>query len=146
MKRVSGCLNREKRSVRKEDEVVTCFRDGEDVIRFLNETELTESTLVSNQASNQVGNQARRILNDEIHDKVIEMLVYLKIPQTRADVFNYLNLTNQAKNRMRYLDPLINYGWIEMTIPNKPTSPKQKYHITETGLKLLRILKGTDAV
>ena len=115
---------------------------------------LGELVKFSNQAGNQAGNQvsvgasdqAKRILSDAGHDKVVEILIYLKTPQARADIFNHLNLTNQAKNRMRYLDPLLNYGWIEMTIPHKPSSPNQKYRITKSGMKLLEILKGSYSV
>ena len=115
---------------------------------------LGELVKFSNQAGNQASvavsvganDQAKRILNDAVHDKVVEILIRLKIPQARADIFNHLHLTNQAKNRMRYLDPLLNYGWVEMTIPDKPSSPNQKYRITKSGMKLLEILKGSDAV
>jgi hypothetical protein len=31
------------------------------------------------------------------------------------------------------VEPLVNAGWIERTIPNKPTSRLQKYRLTERG-------------
>jgi predicted HTH transcriptional regulator len=35
--------------------------------------------------------------------------------------------------RKAYVEPLVNAGWIERTIPNKPTSRLQKYRLTERG-------------
>jgi len=35
--------------------------------------------------------------------------------------------------RKTYLDPLITAGWLERTIPDKPTSRLQKYRLTDKG-------------
>jgi len=37
-----------------------------------------------------------------------------------------------------YLRPTIREGLIEMTIPEKPNSPLQRYHLTDLGAQLLR--------
>jgi len=39
--------------------------------------------------------------------------------------------------REAYLDVLVAAGWLEMTIPDKPTSPRQRYRTTEAGKKVL---------
>ncbi|MBI2231643.1 MAG: putative DNA binding domain-containing protein [Deltaproteobacteria bacterium] len=44
--------------------------------------------------------------------------------------------------RKRYLEPLLAAGWLEMTIPDKPRSSKQKYRTTELGLEMLRKRKA----
>lgn len=41
--------------------------------------------------------------------------------------------TNRTKFRDQILRPLLEAGLIEMTIPDKPRSPKQQYRITEAG-------------
>ena len=38
--------------------------------------------------------------------------------------------TNKSKFRGQILKPLIEAGFIERTIPEKPTSPKQRYRLT----------------
>jgi len=43
-----------------------------------------------------------------------------------------------TKFRHQVLNPLIDDGLLEMTIPYKPTSIKQKYRLTEKGRALLK--------
>lgn len=45
--------------------------------------------------------------------------------------------TNRTKFRDQVLAPLLEAGLVEMTIPDKPKSPKQRYRITEAGRKAL---------
>ena len=41
--------------------------------------------------------------------------------------------TNRTKFRDQVLRPLLEAGWIEMTVPDKPTSRKQRYRTTAAG-------------
>lgn len=49
--------------------------------------------------------------------------------------------TNRTKFRDQVLRPMLEAEWLEMTIPDKPTSSKQKYRITDKGKTLLNELK-----
>ena len=49
---------------------------------------------------------------------------------------------NRTKFRNQVLKPLLDAGWLEMTIPDKPTSSKQKYRLTARGRELLVDLAG----
>ena len=40
---------------------------------------------------------------------------------------------DRTKFRNQVLKPLLNAGWLEMTVPSKPTSSRQKYRTTDTG-------------
>jgi len=44
-----------------------------------------------------------------------------------------LNLANRENFRKNYLQPALDNGLIELTIPEKPNSSKQKYRLTEKG-------------
>jgi len=46
--------------------------------------------------------------------------------------------TDRTKFRNQVLTPLIEAGWIEMTIPDKPRSSKQKYRLTARGRQMVR--------
>lgn len=45
--------------------------------------------------------------------------------------------SNRTKFRDQVLRPLLTAGWMEMTIPDKPSSPNQKYRTTDRGKALL---------
>ncbi|HKZ56819.1 MAG TPA: ATP-binding protein, partial [Thermodesulfovibrionales bacterium] len=45
--------------------------------------------------------------------------------------------TDRTKFRHQVLNPLIEARLLEMTIPDKPTSSKQKYCLTDEGIKIL---------
>ncbi len=58
--------------------------------------------------------------------------------------------SNRTTFREQVLKPLIDDGRIEMTIPDRPRSSKQKYRLTEKGQETLRELdqtrlRGSDA-
>lgn len=55
-----------------------------------------------------------------------------------TDLMSLVGRTNRTKFREQVLKPLIDDGYIEMTIPDKPTSSKQKYNTTDKGKKLLK--------
>ena len=50
--------------------------------------------------------------------------------------------TDRTKFRDQVLRPLLDAGWIEMTIPDKPRSRLQRYRATKAGRDVLAGLKG----
>ena len=69
---------------------------------------------------------------------------------TRQQLQAALNLKDDEHFRKAYLLPALQAGLIEMTIPDKPRSSKQKYRLTEKGQETLRELdqtglRGSDA-
>jgi ATP-dependent DNA helicase RecG len=45
--------------------------------------------------------------------------------------------SNRTKFRDQVLNPLLERGWVVMTVPDKPRSNKQKYRLTPDGRALL---------
>jgi len=78
----------------------------------------------------------------EVTSEVIRLLsVLVKAPMTRSQAQKFLGLKSQANFRDRYLEPASNLGLIEMTIPDKPRSSKQKYRLTEKGRGFLSSIR-----
>jgi len=59
-------------------------------------------------------------------------------PRSITDLMKSVGQTNRTRLRKQVLKPLIDAGLINMTIPDKPQSSKQKYVITNKGRKLLK--------
>ncbi|MDR1659259.1 MAG: putative DNA binding domain-containing protein [Desulfovibrio sp.] len=53
------------------------------------------------------------------------------------ELMTHVGKTNRTRFRDQEIKPLLELGWLEMTIPDKPTSSRQKYRITEAGRKIL---------
>ena len=60
---------------------------------------------------------------------------------TRQQLQTALKLKNAEHFRKSYLLPALEAGLIEMTIPDKPRSSKQKYRLTMAGQALLEQIK-----
>lgn len=97
----------------------------------------------SDQVSDQVGDQVRTIVNETVHNRVSTILNLFLTAKKRTELFEELGLTNHSTNRQKYLDPLIENGWVEMIYPERKTSPKQMYLTTKAGKRLLNLL-ATD--
>ena len=69
------------------------------------------------------------------------MLGILKIQQSKANIFELLNLSKHTINRKKYLDPLIEHGWVTKEFPENKTTPNQRYRITDSGARLLNLIK-----
>ena len=55
-----------------------------------------------------------------------------------GDLMKVLSWTNRTKFRNQVLNPLLEKGFIEMTIPDKPKSSNQKYRLTNRGKDYLK--------
>ncbi|HEY5593272.1 MAG TPA: RNA-binding domain-containing protein [Paludibacter sp.] len=74
-------------------------------------------------------------------DSELKILKLAKQPSNREEFLTSLSMTNHRKNYERYMLPMIENGWLTMTIPDKPTSPKQQYLTTLKGRLILEFLK-----
>ena len=77
-----------------------------------------------------------------IANKFIWVLEIASAAKSRKEILNKLNLVNNANNFETYIQPLVTINWLTMTIPHKPTSPKQQYLSTLKGRLILRFLKS----
>jgi len=76
-----------------------------------------------------------------VPEKMLQVLSSATMPIQRKEILKKVRLINNVKNFNTYLDPLIKMNWLTMTIPDKPTSPKQKYLTTLKGHLVLALLQ-----
>lgn len=77
--------------------------------------------------TSEVTEQATEQANNEIN----MLLEFCKVPRTRNEMQKFLNLHHREHFRTKILNPLIKGGLLKLTLPDKPTSPKQKYYSEE---------------
>ena len=69
----------------------------------------------------------------EVTPEVARLLKVFQGEMTRSDIQGALGLKDEKHLREAYLRPALDAGLIEMTIPDKPRSPLQKYRLTTQG-------------
>jgi ATP-dependent DNA helicase RecG len=62
----------------------------------------------------------------------------------RSELRLALGLKHDEHFRKSYLLPALKAGWIEMTLPDKPRSSRQRYRITPRGEEILKKHQGDD--
>lgn len=67
----------------------------------------------------------------------VEILEKSLKPITIAELMEIAGRSDRTKFRNQVLNPLLDSGFMEMTIPDKPRSSNQKYRLTEKGRKYL---------
>lgn len=56
-----------------------------------------------------------------------EVIAFCEEPRSLTEIMAHLGLKHRNNAKSRYIDPLIENGFLEMTIPDKPKSRSQKY-------------------
>ncbi|MFI3296946.1 MAG: putative DNA binding domain-containing protein [bacterium] len=76
---------------------------------------------------------------DDIADEHEIQIIKLCInsPMSRREILNNLGLKYHPDNIKRYIQPLIDKGYIQSTTPDKPTSPNNKHYVTAKGKRVI---------
>jgi Fic family protein len=61
---------------------------------------------------------------------------------SRKEIFAAIGMNGDTRAFRRYIGPLLEGGYIEMTAPDKPNSKLQKYRMTDTGKAAVRRGEG----
>ena len=70
-----------------------------------------------------------------------QVLNFCQEPRKSAEIMGLIGLKHLKTFQTNYLKPLLQQGVIAMTIPEKPTSNKQRYVTTEAGKEALKTWK-----
>jgi ATP-dependent DNA helicase RecG len=66
-------------------------------------------------------------------DNRMKILIFCKTPKSRKEILVHLGLKNYPENYKKHIVPLLKDKLIELTIPDKPRSGRQKYITTKKG-------------
>ncbi|MBO5747448.1 MAG: putative DNA binding domain-containing protein [Muribaculaceae bacterium] len=70
-------------------------------------------------------------------DEVERLFIALQEPKSMSELKNLYGWSNTTKFKVKFVNPLIEKQFVGMTLPDKPTSPKQRYFLTNSGKALL---------
>lgn len=82
---------------------------------------------VSGQVGGQVGGQVQQLI------RVIGKSIF-----TISDLLGILDIASRRYVREKMLQPAIEQGYVLRAYPDKPNHPKQRYYLSEKGLKLIK--------
>ena len=66
-----------------------------------------------------------------------QVILFCREPRKAREIMGHLGMKHWQTFLQNYLTPLLQSGLIEMTVPEKPTSPKQRYRWGEAGRKIM---------
>ena len=75
---------------------------------------------------NLLGGNTYPVQNEQ--DMIRKIILYCKEPKTTKEIQEYFEMPNRLYLKRHYIDPMLESGRLKMTIPDKPTSGKQKYY------------------
>ncbi len=78
----------------------------------------------------------------QVAEQVAKALRAAVEPAPREQLQEAMGLQNREHFRQTYVEPLVTGGWLERTVPDKPTSRLQKYRLTEKGRAWLAARKS----
>ena len=63
----------------------------------------------------------------QLTKKQQDIINFCSIPRSAQEIMDRLGIRNQSRSRKRYIQSMIEDGQLEMTIPENPNDPNQKY-------------------
>ena len=107
-----------------------CFKFTDNFIRITLPISVQDGTQ-SAPSRHPVGTQS--IPDVEDLDKLI---VFCTEARSFGEMLAFMGLADRTKFRRKYIHPLLEGGYVELTIPDKPNSQNQKYRLTAKGIAL----------
>lgn len=130
---------------RTQEFVITLWREKSNEVELKsNEVggKSNQVELEGNEAGNEVGGKSNQVeecdiqirnfgtKRDALTKKQQDIVNFCSVPRTAAEIMERLGLSNQTKNRERYITSLVTAGYLQMTNPDTPRASNQKYKKT----------------
>ena len=74
--------------------------------------------------------------------KEMQLLFVMSGEMTRKEIRDALELKSDSYVKQQFRDPCLEKGWIKMTMPEKPSSKKQRFRITPDGRACVEAFEG----
>lgn len=82
---------------------------------------------------------------EQVTEQVKKLVACLKEKTlSKKEILESLDLRHRQTLEQDYINPALELGFVEMTQPDSPRSPTQKYRLTEKGSKCIRETKILD--
>lgn len=123
-------------TVRKDDSMNDSDERGEDANGELNGT-LTYADSDTNSDTNSVTGSVTSSDTDSITNSVTlsekqkVVLDFCRKPRNAREIMDRIGISYHSKNMKIYVKDLVKRGYLQLTIPDKPNSPAQKYVATD---------------
>lgn len=72
----------------------------------------------------------------QVSSELEKLIMVLEGEMKRAEIMEKIGLSHRENFINNYLEPAMKAGYIELTHPEKPNHPRQKYRLTKKGKKL----------
>ena len=112
---------------------ITRALDEDINVTFMNNDKAQEFVIaVWREKSNQAEEESNQVQDSDtkkvsLSNKQRDIVNFCSVPRTTAEIMERLGLSNQTKNRERYITSLVAAGYLQMTNPDNPTASNQKY-------------------
>lgn len=74
---------------------------------------------------------------DGLDDMSVRILSFCAVPKSKKELLELCGLSDRKNLTQKYLEPLLKDGLLTLTVPEKPTSSKQKYKTTDKGKEVV---------
>ena len=113
-----------RRSNQQDEKVTNKSNDQEEKVTIKSNYQEQKVTIKSNDQEEKVTIKNSGMSLSMRQKQVID---YCSIPRTAQEIMDFLKISNQSKNRKKYITTLVETGFLEMTIPSFPKDKRQKY-------------------
>lgn len=96
----------------------------------------------SDVAGDVAGDVAARTLQAKVGEHAQQFIKLMsQRPMSTGELLSAVGLKKHTTNRQRHIDPLLRLGWLELTLPENPTHPGQRYRLTASGHRVVELLE-----
>lgn len=113
-------------SNRTNEFIITISRKSNQVSNQVSQKS-NQETQKSNQETLKSNQENKYIVTRELTKKEEDICNFCSVPRTAQEIMERLGVSNQSKNRQKFIVPLIEIGVLERTIPDNPKDRNQKY-------------------